>query len=111
MKPAIEFLRSLDPSGPAIVSEMRSVSAAITDELVGLLYGNIYQRPELTLRERLLVTVAAAAAGCLQPQLAYQSRLALLNGVSEPELQELCLQVAVFCGFGPAVNAMHVIAA
>jgi 4-carboxymuconolactone decarboxylase len=107
-----DFLRTLDAGGDGIVEHMRGISPAITETLVDLLYGKVYQRSALDLRSRFLISVAAVAAcGDMAPQVAYQSKLALQNGVSFEELMEVLLQVSVFCGFARGVNAMKVVAA
>jgi 3-oxoadipate enol-lactonase len=107
---ALAFLEQLDPAGQAIVEEMRRGSPELVDWLVDALYGKLYQRKQLDLRTRLLLTVACVAGtGSMQPQVAYQSRLALLNGVSIDELYEVCFHVAIFAGFANAMNAMNTI--
>lgn len=107
---AIDFLKSLDPDGPEIVARMNSVNSALSESLVERLYGDVYQRPALELRTRLLVTIGAlAAGGDMKPQLIYQTKLAFLNGVTLDEVNEVLLQISVFSGFSRAVNAMNVV--
>ena len=106
----IEYLKSMDPSGPKIVESLRTISPALADNLVNLLYGDVYQRGGISLRERLLVSVAAAAAaGGMEGQVLYQSKLAMKNGVTFDDLMEVLLQLSVFCGFSRGINAMHII--
>jgi 4-carboxymuconolactone decarboxylase len=107
---AIEYLRSLDADGPRIVESLRAISPVLADTLLDLLYGNIYQRGTLTFRERVLISLAsAAAAGGMEGQVLYQSKLAMRNGVTFDELMEVLLQISVFCGLSRGINAMHII--
>jgi len=109
-KPAIEFLNSIDPETAETISLLRNKSPELVDALIERLYGEVYQRDKLTLRERLLVTVASLmTSGHMQPQLAMQTRLALKYGLTREELMEIVLQVSVYSGLGHAVNAMTVI--
>lgn len=105
-KDGMQFLNEIDPSATPIVQNLRSIGPALVDALVDSLYGHVYQRQGLDLKTRLLVTVACVASvGDANPQLQYQASLALKHGVDVAEIQEVLLQVAVFCGFTRAINA------
>lgn len=74
------------------------------------LYGNLYQRSQLSLRERLLVTIAVLmSSGNMAPQLALQSQIALKNGIKSEELMEIALQISTFVGFATAINAVNIV--
>ncbi len=74
--------------------------------IVEFAFGDIYDRPGLSLRDRELVTVAmlAAMGGC-EPQLDVHLRAAVNVGVSTNELRELIIHVAPYAGFPAAINA------
>ena len=109
-KPGLDFLESLDPHGPASLHELRMKSADLVDALVDRLYGDVYQRDKLNLRERLLVTVAIAMVSeHMRRQLPYHCQMAIRNGVTGEELMEITQQVSVFCGFPAAITGMQVI--
>lgn len=74
--------------------------------IVEFAFGDIYDRPGLSLRDRELVTVAmlAAKGGC-EPQLDVHLQAALNVGVSHDELRELMIHVAPYAGFPAAINA------
>jgi 4-carboxymuconolactone decarboxylase len=106
----IDYLRGIDAQGPQIVESLRAISPVLADTLTDVLYGKVYQRGGITFRERLIASVAAAAAGGgMEGQVLYQSKLAMKNGVTFDDLMEVLLQVSVFCGFSRGINAMHVI--
>mgnify|MGYP003352937953 CR=1 FL=1 len=69
-------------------------------------YGDVYDRPGLSLRDRQLVTVGVLTALGRSSQLPQHLRTSLRHGVTEAELAEVILQVAVLAGFPVAMNAM-----
>ena len=69
-------------------------------------YGDVYDRPALSLRDRQLVTVGVLTALGRSSQLPQHLRTSLRHGVTEAELAEVILQVAVLAGFPVAMNAM-----
>jgi 4-carboxymuconolactone decarboxylase len=106
-----EWLRRLDPAAEAIVAGLREGSPDLVDLLMEVLYGKVFQRPTLDPRTKCLLAVACAAAGGMAPQVRYQSRLALLSGVTAEELYDACFFVAAFNGLSHAMNAMNLIRA
>lgn len=80
--------------------------ASLTDDV---LLADIWQRPELSKRDRSLVTVAALIAAGNDQQLATHAAYALENGVTTTELQELIVQMAFYAGWPRAVSAASAI--
>jgi 4-carboxymuconolactone decarboxylase len=80
--------------------------------LVGLtddvLFGQVWTRPELSPRERSLITVAALTAGGNTGQLAFHLQLAKDNGATETELIEAITHLAFYAGWPKAMSAMTV---
>ena len=71
-----------------------------------LLYGDIWERPLLSKRDRSLITVAVAQALYTTNQLRTHIGRALdENGVTPQELSELILHVTFYAGWPAAVNA------
>ena len=79
--------------------------AQITDDV---LYGDIWERPELSKRDRSLVTVAALIAMNRPDQLRSHLRIARQNGVTEEELIETITHLAFYAGWPNAVTAIGV---
>jgi 4-carboxymuconolactone decarboxylase len=70
-------------------------------------FGDIYSRPALDLKQRQLAAISALAAlGTCQPQLVVHINGALNVGCTEAEVIEVVLAVAIFAGFPAAINAM-----
>ena len=78
---------------------------AFTDDV---LFGQVWTRPELSPRDRSLITVAALTAGGNAGQLTYHLALARDNGVTVTELTEAITHLAFYSGWPRAMSAMAV---
>jgi 4-carboxymuconolactone decarboxylase len=74
--------------------------------IVEYVYGDIYLRPGLSLRDRELAAVATLVALGRSSQIPQHLRAALKAGVTPDELREVIMQTAAIGGFPPAMNAM-----
>lgn len=72
-------------------------------------WGSIWTRPGLARRERSLVTLSALVALGHDEELAMHLRAARRNGLTNDEIKEALLQMAIYCGV-PAVNTAFRIA-
>lgn len=79
--------------------------ADITDNV---LYGDIWERPDLSKRDRSLATVAALIALNRPDQLRSHLRIARQNGVTQEELIETITHLAFYTGWPSAVTAIGV---
>ena len=79
--------------------------AELTDDV---LYGDVWERPQLSKRDRSLVTVAALIALNRPEQLRSHLIRARENGVTQEELIEAITHLAFYCGWPNAVNAIKV---
>lgn len=79
--------------------------AELTDNV---LYGDVWERPELSKRDRSLVTVAALIALNRPDQLRAHLVRARENGVTQQELVETITHLAFYAGWPNAVNAIAV---
>ena len=77
----------------------------LTDEV---LFGEVWKRPQLTPRDRSLITVAALTAGGNAEQLTFHLQFAKDNGVTEEELIEAITHLAFYTGWPKAMSAMSV---
>jgi 4-carboxymuconolactone decarboxylase len=73
--------------------------------IVEFVYGDIYLRPGLSLRDRELAAVATLVALGRSSQIPQHLRAALKAGVTADELREVILQTAAITGFPTAMNA------
>ncbi|MBI4891753.1 MAG: carboxymuconolactone decarboxylase family protein [Acidobacteria bacterium] len=79
--------------------------AQLTDDV---LYGDVWERPELSKRDRSLATVAALIALNRPEQLRSHLRIARQNGVTQEELIETITHLAFYAGWPNAVTAIGV---
>jgi 4-carboxymuconolactone decarboxylase len=71
-----------------------------------LLFGDIWQRPQLSAKERSIVTLSILAALGRTEQLAHHLALAIENGLSDEELTEIFTHLAFYAGWPAAVSAL-----
>jgi len=79
--------------------------AALTDDV---LYGDVWRRPDLSPRDRSLVTISVLIATGKPAQLAGHLGRALDIGVQPSEASGLLAHLAVYCGWPSAVSALDV---
>ena len=92
------------PSG-ALQQRIAPGLATLTDDV---LYGDVWRRPELSPRDRSLVTISVLIATGKPAQLAGHLGRALDNGVQPSEASGLLAHLAVYCGWPSAVSALDV---
>lgn len=89
-------------SGP-VQQRVAPGMAALTDDV---LYGDVWRRPQLSPRDRGLVTIAALiAVGRTAPLAGHMGR-ALDNGLQPHEGSGLLAHLAIYCGWPSAVAAL-----
>lgn len=88
-----------------LVGDFAPKLAEITDEV---LFGDVWARPELSPRDRSLVTVAALIANGNTEQLTGHLSRARANGLSESELAEVIIHLAFYAGWPRAMSAVRV---
>lgn len=79
--------------------------AELTDDV---LFGDVWQRPELSPRDRSLITVAALIANGNTAQLTSHLNLAKTNSLTETELAEVMTHLAFYVGWPRAISAILV---
>ena len=73
-----------------------------------VLFGDIWERTELSPRDRSLITVAALVAAGSTDQLPGHLARARANGLSDTELKELITHLAFYAGWPRAMSAFAV---
>jgi len=73
-----------------------------------VLFGDVWERPELSKRERSLITVAALVALNRQEQLTFHLNRALENGLTKDELIEAMTHLAFYAGWPTASTAIGI---
>lgn len=79
--------------------------AELTDTV---LYGDVWERPQLSKRDRSLITVSALISMNRPDQLRSHFALARRNGVTEEELVETITHLAFYAGWPNAVTAVSI---
>lgn len=70
-------------------------------------WGDVWAREGLDRRTRSLINLSMIAALNRQAELIAHIRGALNNGVTPEEIQEVFLQVAIYCGMPAGLGAFH----
>ncbi len=93
------------PPTPArkAVGDFAPKLAEITDEV---LFGDIWERPQLSKRDRSLITCAALIATGKTEQMNFHFPRAIENGVTQEELTELITHLAFYVGWPNAMSAV-----
>jgi alkylhydroperoxidase/carboxymuconolactone decarboxylase family protein YurZ len=104
---------SLTAEQPASVAsasmQMQRITPALARYTNDVLLGDIWKRPNLSPRDRSLVTVAILIATNKTGQLEGQLRLALDNGVKPTEIAGLTTHLAFYSGWPNAVAALDAV--
>ena len=95
-----------EPSGAR--KQFGDFAPALADFTDDVLFGQVWTRPELSPKERSLITVAALTTSGNTDQLVYHLGLAKQNGASEPELIEAITHLAFYAGWPKAMAAMAI---
>jgi 4-carboxymuconolactone decarboxylase len=88
-----------------LVGDFAPKLAELTDDV---LFGDVWERTELSKRDRSLVTVAALVANGNTEQLTGHLNRAKDNGLSETELAEVMIHLAFYAGWPRAISAVRV---
>ena len=88
-----------------LVGDFAPKLAQLTDDI---LFGDVWERAELSPRDRSLVTVAALIANGNTEQLTGHLSRAKQNGLSETELAEVIIHLAFYAGWPRAMSAVRV---
>ena len=72
-----------------------------------VLFGDIWERPDLSPRDRSLITVAALVATYRQNELPFHFKRAIDNGLTEAEVIEAITHLAFYTGWPCAATALR----
>lgn len=78
---------------------------SLTDDV---LFGDVWERSELSARDRSLVTIAGLLAGGNPDQLNWHIPYGVKNGLTQAEITEVITHLAFYAGWPKAVSAMSV---
>jgi hypothetical protein len=89
-----------------LLGDIARAFADLTDDV---LYGRVWERPELSKRDRSLVTISALIAMNRPDQLRSHIALGRTNGLSPTEVSEAITHLAFYAGWPNAVTAVGVV--
>jgi len=91
--------------GRKMFGDLAPKLAELTDDV---LFEDVWNRPELSARDRSLITVAVLTAGGNTEQLGFHLGRAVENAVTREELIEAITHVTLYAGWPKGTSAMSV---
>lgn len=86
-----------------LIGDFAPKMVALTDEV---LFGDVWERPGLSKRDRSLITVATLVALYRTDQMASHMKRAIDNGLTVDELVEAITHIAFYAGWPTAMTAI-----
>src|ERR1700730_10806670 len=96
-----------DKQLPTTRERIGHVAPKLADLTEKVLFGDIWERPGLSKRDRSVITVTALVAMNRTEQLPFHLRRALENGVTKDELVELITHLAFYSGRPTPMSAIR----
>lgn len=97
------------PDEPAAASPLfGGIAPALAGYTENVLFGEVWERPGLSKRDRSLITVATLVALYRTNELPNHLKRALDNGVTRDELIEVITHLAFYSGWPTAVTALTI---
>ena len=94
-------------AGEEVIASLADIAPDFATYLLEFPFGDIYSRPGLDLRAREIATIAALTAmGTATPQLKVHIAAGLNVGLTQDEIVEIIMQMAVYAGFPAALNGL-----
>jgi 4-carboxymuconolactone decarboxylase len=107
-RPSSQGAKDMNKEPSAIKKNFGDFSPKLVQLTDEVLFGDVWERSELSKRDRSLVTVAALIAGGNSEQLPFHLQRAKENGVTEAELIETITHLAFYSGWPKAISAITV---
>lgn len=86
--------------------DVRAVAPALEKYAKDVVLGDLWRRPEMSPRDRTIVTVAALIARDQTVELPFYLKLALDDGVKPAEISEIITHLAFYTGWANAIDAV-----
>lgn len=93
--------------GPAYYERKTGLAKQLYDIIEEPLFGEVYQRPGLELRERSIVTISILTALGRADQLRNHIKAGLKNGLTREAVAEVLIQAAFYAGVPAGLNALR----
>src|SRR5260370_1230842 len=92
----------------SMLDDIHVVSPALERYTRDRIFGDLWKRPDLSPRDRSIVTLAALIARNQTVQMPYYLNLALDNGVKPSEISEIITHLAFYSGWENAMSAVAI---
>lgn len=92
-----------------ITDRLGSVAPKFTQLTNDVVFGDLWRRPDLTMRDRSLVTIAALAAMGDEDEMRPYVRRGVESGLTRSEITEAVTHVAFYAGWPKATKAMAIV--
>ncbi|MSQ22779.1 MAG: carboxymuconolactone decarboxylase family protein [Dehalococcoidia bacterium] len=90
------------------LSAAQEIAPYLAELSAKVLFGDVWERPGLSKRDRSLITIAALVVLYRTEQIRGHIRRGLDNGVTKEEIGEMITHLAFYGGWPTAVNAAQV---
>jgi 4-carboxymuconolactone decarboxylase len=99
----------MSPSKPqsAVRTSLGDFEPKLVDLTEDVLFGDVWERPQLSKRDRSLITCAALIATGKTEQMDFHLPNAIRNGVTEEELVEAITHLAFYVGWPNAMSSVN----
>ena len=91
---------------PAVRSSFGDIAPALADYTQRVLFGDVWERPNLSPRDRSLVTISCLISLYRHNELPFHLKRALDNGVTKDEIVETITHLAFYGGWPVANTAL-----
>jgi 4-carboxymuconolactone decarboxylase len=98
---------SNDQPKSAVRTALGDFAPKLVDLTEDVLFGDIWERSQLSKRDRSLITCAALVATGKVEQMDFHFPTALKNGVTKDELVEMITHLAFYAGWPNAMSAIN----
>lgn len=91
-----------------VIEALSNQNQDITKYIVEFAYGEVYARPALTISQREIISLTSLAMLGLKPQLKTHLFAAVNAGLTEEQIMEIFIHLALFAGFPVALFAINI---
>jgi 4-carboxymuconolactone decarboxylase len=95
--------------GTERLSELQTFAPELCQFIVEFAYGDIYSRPNLSLQQRMIVTITSLLTQGDQNQLKVHIQSALRVGLTSDELMEIMLHCIPYIGFPKVMDGISLL--
>ena len=89
-------------------SPFADVAPALGDYTDNVLFGDVWERPGLSKRDRSLITIACLISNYRTNELPFHLKRAMENGVTRDEIAEVITHLAFYAGWPTASSAVSI---